>query len=373
MANEVHAAVAPAVTTAKHPASRDTQLDGLRGIAALSVLFFHYFGIYPDVFESEVTPIPHSEWGAYGVQLFFVVSGFVILMTLGRTKRPSDFLIGRFVRLYPTYWSAVLLTAAVICTGIFPDTVVTQHAVGLKPFLANMTMFQSFLGVNHLDGVYWTLSYELSFYAWAFVLLTSKQLHRVELYVAGYLILEIALFALLGAGLLHMGVRLRTFLILDYGHFFAAGMMFFRLRAAGGQPARHGLIALACVAQAARGDHGATSVLLAIVAVFYGLHFGRLRWLGMRPLAWLGSISYALYAIHEMPGWGMMLFLRGLGVSYWLAWLITVPAAVLVAWLITHFVERPTMPALKRLLMRVQTRLPLNTAPPASEEINRTP
>jgi peptidoglycan/LPS O-acetylase OafA/YrhL len=336
--------------------SRYAQLDGLRGIAASAVLFFHYFGIFPDVFETEYAPIPHANLGAYGVQLFFVVSGFVILMTVGRARRPSDFAIGRFTRLFPTYWAAVLLTAAIISTGVFPDTGVTQHELGLRQFAANMTMLQSFLNEGHLDGVYWTLAYELSFYAWAFILLVAGQLHRVEAYAGFYLVFQIAAHAALQSGLLHVGGRLQTLLLLDYGHFFVAGMMFYRLRAEGKSPARHALIALACLAQAVRGEVGPTLVLVAIVAVFYALHAGRLRWLGARPLVFLGTISYALYATHEMPGWALMRVLRGLGVNYWLAWAITVPAAIVVAWLITRFVEQPGMAALKGYLNQLRDR-----------------
>lgn len=337
---------------------RYAQLDGLRGLAAGAVVFFHYFGIFPDVFETEHAPIPHAQLGRFGVQLFFIISGFVIFMTLARVEHPRDFVATRLIRLYPSYWATILLTSSVIATGVFRDTDVTQHTLALKQVVANATMLQAFLNVPHLDGTYWTLAHELSFYTWAFIMLLALDRERVERYAAAYLVLNAALAYTLGHELIHIGLRLRTLLLVDYGQFFVAGIMFYRLRTAGPSPLRHALIAGAFLSQAIRGDHESSAAMLGFFAVFYALHFGKLQWLRARPLTWLGSISYALYLTHQIPGWALALTLRRHAVPYWPALFITLACTLTLAWAITTFVERPAMLALKSKLLAEPTRRP---------------
>src|SRR5262250_3203475 len=78
------------------PKSRLEELDVLRGLAALAVVVFHYSGHATRYF----TGFPfHFTVGLHGVELFFVISGFVIFMTLERTARLRDFAVSRFSRL----------------------------------------------------------------------------------------------------------------------------------------------------------------------------------------------------------------------------------------------------------------------------------
>src|SRR5471030_457335 len=95
--------------------------NGLRGIAALSVITGHYLGTFWKLTEAVAgltgmvrAPVAlpfFVEWvgaspinlGAFGVALFFLISGFVIPLSFQSYGR-LDFLIGRFFRIYPTYW-----------------------------------------------------------------------------------------------------------------------------------------------------------------------------------------------------------------------------------------------------------------------------
>jgi peptidoglycan/LPS O-acetylase OafA/YrhL len=56
---------------------------------------------------------PSVPWGYLGVNLFFVISGFVIFMTLDRTLVPLDFVISRTSRLFPAYWAAIIITMVI--------------------------------------------------------------------------------------------------------------------------------------------------------------------------------------------------------------------------------------------------------------------
>ncbi len=86
-------------------------------------------------------------------------------MSLERTKRSLDFVVGRFSRLYPAYWAAVILTFTILSITSSPG-----KGPSWSKALINLTMLQVFFNVGDLDGVYWTLGVELSFYIIMFAL-----------------------------------------------------------------------------------------------------------------------------------------------------------------------------------------------------------
>jgi peptidoglycan/LPS O-acetylase OafA/YrhL len=96
------------------------ELNALRGFAAFAVMLFHYTSRYGQLYGyNDLLPF-HMSWGQYGVQLFFLISGFVIFMTLGRTRQPINFVVGRFSRLYPTYWAGVIATFTIVAVMGLP-------------------------------------------------------------------------------------------------------------------------------------------------------------------------------------------------------------------------------------------------------------
>jgi peptidoglycan/LPS O-acetylase OafA/YrhL len=140
----------------KNKTKRFEELDALRGIAALMVVFFH-FSMKRDDYNSFL------KLGAVGVDLFFIISGFVIFMSLQKVSNSKDFIINRISRLYPTYWASVTLTfILIICYGIFNGNVYPQNIV--FNYVGNMTMFQFYLRIPDIDGPYWTMIIEMIFY-----------------------------------------------------------------------------------------------------------------------------------------------------------------------------------------------------------------
>ena len=105
------------------------------------------------------------EWYRYGnlgVQLFFIISGFVIVQSLNG-KSVKEFAINRFLRLFPLFW--VLCTSTYLITLIIPHT----STVYFSEYLRSMTMFgdlfNGIVGYTRLiDPSYWTLTVELIFY-----------------------------------------------------------------------------------------------------------------------------------------------------------------------------------------------------------------
>ncbi|MGP3696422.1 acyltransferase family protein [Rhodobacter sp. NSM] len=126
----------------------------LRGLAASSVVLFH---------TSEMAQLPFAV-GAAGVDLFFVISGFVMWATmLDRPMSPWRFAWRRFTRIVPLYWIVTAVTAAAVILKpqFFPGQDVTlQTLVGSLFFLPPVTG----AGLSPIVLQGWTLSYEILFY-----------------------------------------------------------------------------------------------------------------------------------------------------------------------------------------------------------------
>lgn len=150
----------------KKNSSRLNELDALRGIAALLVVAFHFTMGRPEAAYG-------FKYGICGVDLFFVISGFVIFMSLTRVKTGADFIISRASRLYPAYWAAVSFTFMLIVgRSLVLDGQIGK--IGLLNYLANLTMFQFFVLIPDLDGPYWSLTIELMFYVAVLILFQKK-------------------------------------------------------------------------------------------------------------------------------------------------------------------------------------------------------
>ena len=92
--------------------ARISSLDALRGIAALAVVLYHYTFRYNALYghNFSLEPLSVLKYGHLGVQLFFIISGFVIYLSIENTQSIKKFASNRFARLYPAYWCAVFVT-----------------------------------------------------------------------------------------------------------------------------------------------------------------------------------------------------------------------------------------------------------------------
>jgi len=137
-------------------------LDALRGFAALTVVWFH---LSPLMLGSQrhLAIMRHIDLGKYGVLLFFLVSGYVIPMSLERHGDLRRFWIGRLCRIYPAYLGAIALVAAVAAVGLgsWQESFTTQT---VSAVLGHATMMTELLGLHGAVRVFWTLSYEMTFY-----------------------------------------------------------------------------------------------------------------------------------------------------------------------------------------------------------------
>ncbi len=131
---------------------RINNIQGLRALAAMAVVFFHsgfaFSGLQP--------------FGSFGVAIFFVISGYLMAMLC--EQQPDAFLRRRFLRIVPPYWACTLLLFAVALKYPFllkttrPDVVELIKSLLFIPFAKSNGIMQPILFLG------WTLNYEMFFY-----------------------------------------------------------------------------------------------------------------------------------------------------------------------------------------------------------------
>jgi peptidoglycan/LPS O-acetylase OafA/YrhL len=147
-------------------------LDSFRAISILSVMLFHLFNRW-----AQGNYLPYGSKYAYfskgylGVDLFFIISGFVIYYTLTKTDSIINFWKKRFIRLFPPLLIASILTYIVFI--LWDNEILIPNSHSLKNLLISITFipprFFKFLGIDveYINGSYWSLWPEVLFYIYA--------------------------------------------------------------------------------------------------------------------------------------------------------------------------------------------------------------
>lgn len=318
-------------------AARLLQIDGLRALAALSVVAFHYTTRFDGLFLHTADLSISAPSGFLGVNLFFGISGFVIFMTIDKISRPSEFVVSRFARLYPAYWAAVLITWALVTLMGLPG-----YSVTLWQAIANLAMFHTYFGVPDVDGVYWSLQVELLFYIWMLVLWTIGALRRAELSIATWV--AIALGASIADRLfgIHVPWAIEEFLLLEWIPWFALGMICYASARNSRWTALQGCIGACCVlAIVARDGMPRGLVALLVFGLIYAASRDKLKFLSGPTPVFLGSISYPLYLIHEKVGWTVISIAEEWGRPPVLAIGLALGASLLLATALHYAIENP--------------------------------
>ncbi|MGK7871629.1 acyltransferase family protein [Falsiroseomonas sp. E2-1-a20] len=324
-------------------------MDALRGLAALAVVLFHYFDHYDRSHDHVTEPLFYIPWGDGGVQLFFVISGFVIFMTLQRAQRPMDFVVSRFSRLYPGYWAAILVT-----TFTVQALEVDYYQRPMLDVVLNFTMLQrlSFIPADDIEGAYWTLYVELWFYVAMLALFTLRLLRHIEAFLLLALGVSWAWWAgeyWGGSGF--WGWNLTTSFGLVFGQipFFVIGIGLYRLHMRE-RPSMALLVILAALATIpVQHPFELLAAALVAIAAFALILTGRAGFLRQPVLVWLGAISYSLYLIHNYAGRSLILRLQDdAGWSANASVAAALVASLVLATVLTYLVERPAQRLIRR-------------------------
>ena len=315
---------------------RILELDALRALAALAVLFFHYTYKYIEEFGHPKIDFSFK-YGYFGVQLFFMISGFVIFMTVDKVKSSLSFFWLRFTRLFPTYWISILLTFTVV--SIFG---LAGREISWKAFLFNFTMLQEFFEIPHADGVYWSLLPELMFYCLMGVLISiklTKHIHSVNLVWLSLVLLN---------HFIEFPELIVKIFNLKYGMLFVAGIEFYilKLRQTDHQKWLN-ILTLTLSWVVAMVIYGVLNHMIIITSfylIFLLFTINKLGFLTLKPLVFLGTISYPLYLTHQNIGYIIMNYLQ---FNFWVEIILATTISIGLATAIHFSIEKPTLKYLR--------------------------
>ncbi|WP_205698208.1 acyltransferase [Conexibacter sp. SYSU D00693] len=370
------------------PVDRVAALDGLRGLTAVVVVVYHAW-LLTKAPELDGGPLRDLlSTGFLAVDVFFVLSGFVLLLPTAATGDPGptrDYVVKRIARIGPAYWVALVVAVAAFdllaSPGLDRDRALAPegllaHALFLETEARLLPGWDGLLGLG-VNPVLWTLALEASFYA-VLPFVAGPFVRRPVVWTAGALLLSAATRAVAdGRG--QTGQELLS--LLPAGAFsFAAGMAaavaYVHVREGRARlPVRpHALAVLATagllltMGLAGGADPGqvrddartsqavglAVPALCALLTV--GCALGAPRVLAGRLGRVLGELSYGLYLVHFMV---LLLALNSLGFArdgsaraFAQALAFALPASLVLAVLSHVAVERPARRAARRMLAR---------------------
>jgi peptidoglycan/LPS O-acetylase OafA/YrhL len=371
--------------------------QGLRGLACLIVVWEHLahdFLAHPAVVSQLAfapadpglrakAPAVH-EWilegldavhvwpGAFGVALFFLISGFVIPFSLERNTI-GGFFTRRFFRLYPTLWAAIGVTLAVLAVQAW--FLGDAFPYGRQVIGSSGGLFGAYVGKPWVDPVYWTLAIEEIFYVLAALCAWRGVLHRRTTVVLLGVGLTAACIALTPdvpttsvPPLWYLGTHLArncTFVV-----FILIGLVFHEhyrgsWRTGPAVAVGAGLVGLYAVCLHTGpfpGDQEAAFLvsMLCGLGVFTTLYAVRERLPYVRALDWLANVSYPLYLVHTVVGWILMRQLYRVVPSFLVVVPVTVAIMIAIAAVLHRYVEVPT----NRLGRRLGSRRPATPEPP---------
>ncbi len=355
----------PAVTAAVGK-NRILELDGLRALAAINLMLFHLTHVYSVKFGYS-SPLGF-EWpfGAYGVELFFILSGYLNAMSLLRRGDPSRYLSARFIRIVPIF--LIVIVANLLIVQLPPHD--TTHYTTAQ-WIANLTLVPRLLGQECIDPVMWTLQVEMMFYGLLTLLFVGGLLRRpiwtwsillaLSLLVCRWVDAQPAT-SLEGSLLASWAIAVRGLLLLDFIPLFAIGFMLYLLRTRQGSSITSLIVLIAGAAVFHHIDHGkhnpaATVLIVATVAL---ASMGKIPPLRIRPLVFVSTISYALYLCHNNLGCALIHHFDRAGLPSVACLLIAIVFSLSLATIVTTRVEQPITRAIQRALSRrVETRTPV--------------
>ncbi len=336
---------------------RINELDALRGIAALAVVIFHF------TMPWKGGDYPFFSVFSMGVDLFFVISGFVIFMTIDKGGTWRDFAWNRLVRLYPTYWVAVTFTTLLFVFKyevLVPKESYRVSHVLLVKYLANMTMLQYYFGTGNIDGPYWTLIVELCFYFFMIVLMVTKKIKHVMM--IGWIFAAVCAcysvpFVFKNRWLYYVFYE---FPLMAYFPLFFGGMLLYKMKFEKVTALRLFAFVSTLVFQCLLFNNSYENkgfvhlnqyvpTLTFIYGLFLLFLFDKLGFIVNPVTMWLGKVSYSLYLIHQFVGI-RVLIPQLIGVwhmNYWVAAPIALMMVLALSYMIYRYVEVPSIKYLK--------------------------
>jgi len=294
------------------------EIQGMRGLAIAIVAIFHFTIMWDGVMTKGHSFYPFADFaepvhtvlrqGRLGVELFFIISGFVVALTLEKCFSTREFFVKRFSRLWPP-----LLVCLPIVWGVLQ--VAAPLPLASKSPLALLESFTLVdpavlgpLNTGNVSGVLWSLWIEIQFYA-----VSGFLYFRTKNFLRTLVVLGFVYSALYVMGAVYsMPPQISALLSLrNYFWWFIAGVCVHKIRQTGASKSLWVIYAASfLMSSLSLGEitYGWRSVFAylfnaSIFMLFFGFAKRRpLTLLKIKPLVALGNSSYEFYLIHEVLG-----------------------------------------------------------------------
>lgn len=335
--------------------SRIAALDVLRVIAVAGVVMAHFIwsqkwvtenlGGMPETIFGDVSGI--AAYGFLGVHLFFIISGTVISRSaIGRTSK--GFVIARFLRLMPTLFIAVVLSAVLLVARGELNVL-----VALRSIPTNLVLTPSLADTGWLNPVFWTLLVEASFYGIVGLLVLIWGSSRQVLWRFAWIWLGVTVvLSRIEDGTIH------AFTLFDWSPFFIIGILIGtaetrsdRVLASIGIVASS-LLAVDSTLETMNPEGRSVNIIFLVVflmavLVACSVWFRPVARLQSSKWAFVGTMTYALYLFHVIPGRVIAEHLLGEGWPILEAYVVALSSTVILSYVVTKFAEPPIRRLLK--------------------------
>ncbi len=340
--------------------SRNASLDTLRGVAVLLVVMVHAALAWKQSWIPGMAGAAQAI-GGFGVQLFFIVSGYTMMLTYGRdggreSARARDFYVRRFFRIAPLFWLATIGYA--LAYGLKPRYAAPDGV--LPSDIALTALFLQWTSPAAFNAVVpggWSIAVEMQFYLIFPMLFLWQRANAARPWMFhGTLMVASMSLVLIGESEPLHGFLAQTrssaahpYLVDDFLYFwlphqifaFCLGMHLYRLSAAGGRPGADSLVLLLWAL--GLGEWGlAVAGLFAVSLLVLG------SGLRNRPIEAIGVRSFSIYLVHFILYDILRRVLPGL--PFEVGFVAIVAASALVASVSKRWIEDPSAAAGRRLV-----------------------
>ncbi|MFL1556292.1 acyltransferase family protein [Pseudomonas sp. O11] len=316
-------------------------IQTLRALAAWLVVFHHYMQVAYNFKLTDPVSVSLFKYGSIGVDLFFVISGFVIyLSTSGKTQTPKTFALHRIARIVPAYWLFSIITAIVLiyAPGVIPMTLY-EPVFLIKSLFFIPAQNPAGIGIYPIVTMGWTLNYEMAFYAIFFLSLYAPAKWRIPAIVVGVLLMRKILPELGGDFIFFKNKIVYEFL---FGIFIAYAYQKGLIQKIPTTiAALMTAIAIWKIVGYGEVSHdpfkaGLPCAAILIAAVSQERYFSRIGFLGK-----LGDWSYSTYLCHVLVMCAMIQLQQVLNLNNWTTFALIVLAVGAVSCASFNLIERP--------------------------------
>ncbi len=332
------------------------ELDYIRGISCVMILLYHYTTQYCQIISDLDYPIRFN-WGCYAVATFFILSGFLSFYTAKSDFNFRNYLKTKAIRLYPVYWICMIITI-VICLMFLP-----KYSVSIKDFLINLTMLTELFKGKYVDGAYWTLLRELIFYVLIGIIFKLNLKNKMHYFSLVWILMLIAMH-FISANHHNLVITFFNYLLIcKYGHHFILGIMVYFI--VNSRSIKEFIVpiinCLFCIIYQALSfsiQYTVFVIVLFLIVLFvalnskycfYSLNEKTTKLLS--PLAFLASISYAVYLIHQNFGYAIINLFESYGITSEIVILIPIFLSIIIGFVLHKFIEIPSTKKLKKVFI----------------------